>query len=63
VGQGFPLLRTLRAYGAHKGYIFAVVAVFACNNSKNIQKVACEAGQNAGKRENGEALQVGLNVL
>ncbi len=55
--QGFPILLTLRAYGAHKRYIFAVFAGEACKNSKNIQKMACEAGQNAGKRENGKALR------
>ena len=44
-GQGIPMLRTLRAYGAHKGPIFAVFAGFAC---KNRPKMTCEAGQNAG---------------
>jgi hypothetical protein len=55
-GQGIPILRTLRAYGAHKGDIFAVLAGEACKNSKNRQKMACAAGQNAGKREHGNAL-------
>jgi hypothetical protein len=55
VFQGFPILRSLRAYGAHKGDIFAVFAGEACKNSKNILKIACEAGQNAGKRENWES--------
>jgi len=54
--QGFPLLGTLRAYGAHKGDMFAVFAGLACKNSKHIQKMAGEAGQHAGKREHGKAL-------
>jgi len=54
--QGFPIFCTLRAYGAHKGDIFAVCAGEACTNSKNIPKMACEAGQNAGKRKNRKAL-------
>jgi len=36
--------------------MFAVCAGEACTNSKHRQKMACEAGQHAEKRENGKAL-------
>jgi len=54
--QGFPILCTLRAVGAHKVFIVAVFAGSACKNSNNKCKLPCEAEQNARKKENWNAL-------
>ena len=48
------MLRTLRAYGAHKGSSVAVFADEACKHSNTRQKMAGEAGQHAGKGRMGK---------
>ncbi|MBV9616445.1 MAG: hypothetical protein JO031_13400 [Ktedonobacteraceae bacterium] len=54
--QGISLLGTLRADGAHKVFIVAVFAGAACKNRNNKYQLACEAGQNARKKEKWNAL-------
>jgi len=54
--QGFPILCTLRAYGAHKGESVAAFAGEACKSSNTLPNMAGFAGPHAGKREHGKAL-------